>query len=219
MILAAGKIRLVFQPVLLLATGLALWLIFRNISFHGFFSSLRYLFESSFFGRCFEFYCGIFLALYIKKHGITFRQGKIPIWTSIGFGWIFLCIVFLAINAREISGADLNLGFETLINNFLLPPGIAILFYGLLIEASMVRKTLSSLLFVQLGKSSYVFYLIHVGPLFTLFYHILWQKPALVFIALQGVAYLLYCKLEKPLNHLIRRRFTSPPGPSEKPGK
>jgi peptidoglycan/LPS O-acetylase OafA/YrhL len=217
MVLISGRIRFIFQPILFIAAGLLLWVIFRNVPFHGFFSSLNFLFEFTFFGRCFEFYCGIFLALYVKKYGIRIRQGKKAFCSMGAICWIIVCIGGLAINTHQTKDPGWRLLYETLLNNFLLPPGIALLFYGLLTERSLVQRVLGSTLFVQLGKSSYVFYLMHLTPLFTLLYNAFYQKSVLVFIAMQFIAFILYTWVERPLNRLIRRQFSHPP-PPDAPG-
>jgi len=207
MILASRKIKLIFQPLLFIAAGLLLWIIFRNISFHGFFSTLQFLFEFTFFGRCVEFYTGIFLALYIKRRRDRLLPKKGYYRTAGGLLWMAACISFLVINRQHSKDPGVFLFYETLLNNFLLPPGIALLFYGLITERSFVRKLLESGVFVVLGKSSYVFYLIHNGPLFAFLYFNLYQKLELVFILMQGIALLLFILVERPLNTIIRRKF------------
>src|SRR5690606_4679237 len=51
-----------------------------------------------------------------------------------------------------------------IINTLFLPlVGIASFYYGLITENTIVSKILSNNPFVLLGKSSYIFYLIHMG--------------------------------------------------------
>ncbi|MFX7167379.1 hypothetical protein ABTI49_20220, partial [Acinetobacter baumannii] len=48
-------------------------------------------------------------------------------------------------------------------NNIVLPIGVVAFFYGLMKEKSLIRYLLSAPLMQLLGKSSYIFYLIHIG--------------------------------------------------------
>jgi len=208
-VLASGKRKIIFQPLLFIAAGLLLWMIFRNVSFHGFFSSLQFLFEFTFFGRCFEFYMGIMLARYIRKNRDALKQRTHVYRTCFGILYTILCIWLLAMNRKHFHGQGPFLAFETLINNFLLPPGIAILFYGLLVEGSVVRRILSSKVFELTGKSSYVFYLIHNSFLFSILYFHLGQKLQWTFLAIQLISIALYLLVERPLNQFIRRKFVS----------
>jgi peptidoglycan/LPS O-acetylase OafA/YrhL len=211
-ILASRKIKLIFQPLLWIAGGLLLWVIFRNLAFHGFFATLKFLFEFTFFCRCVEFYTGILLALYVKQHwdGLS-RKGYYR--TAGGILWIVFGISLLVINRQHSKDPGVFLFYETIVNNFLLPPGIALLFYGLLKEKNFVRKMLESRVFVLFGKSSYVFYLIHNGPLFALLYFNLYQKLEIVYVLMQLIALLLFLVVEKPLNNFIRRKFQYTPKP------
>jgi peptidoglycan/LPS O-acetylase OafA/YrhL len=56
-----------------------------------------------------------------------------------------------------------------LVNNILLPLPIASLLWGLIHERTWLQRLLQSRLLTLLGKSSYAFYLIHLGVGDTLF--------------------------------------------------
>ena len=203
------KMKLFYQPVLFIALGILLWDIFKNISFHGFFSSLTFLFEYTFFGRCFEFYTGIFLALYVKsKAQMTIK--KYSYRTTVGILYIITCVALLVINKRHSLEQGQFLFFETLVNNLILPLGIATLFYGLLIEKTWIRKMLETNIFTLLGKSSYIFYLIHNGFLFSFFFLTLHFNIVVIFFLMHGISITLYIFVEKPLNNLIRHAAYSP---------
>jgi peptidoglycan/LPS O-acetylase OafA/YrhL len=212
MVLFSRKVPYLLQALLFLLFGVALTVIFRPVSFHGFFGSFLSLFEYSFFGRCFEFYTGIMLARYVRKkiaEGYEGRRAGAPWRTIAGAGWMILCIGLMAANAHwnMVKKPDAFLFFETLLNNFLLPPGIALFFLGLIFERSWWQRLLVTPLLTTLGKSSYVFYLIHV-PLFSLFYFGWFaQKPLPTFLCMEILAWLLYIGVEHPLNALIRRKF------------
>ncbi|MBI3501194.1 MAG: acyltransferase [Bacteroidetes bacterium] len=205
LILISGRIKLIFQPLIFIGTGILLWLLFRNASFHGFFSSQQFLFEFTFFGRCIEFYAGIQLALlFMRRNNVSELQNKFY-KTLSGATYIIVCIGLLVINRWFSQEKNTFLFFETLINNIILPVGIAVFFYGLLTEKSIIRTMLATKLFTLLGKSSYIFYLIHNGFLFSFFYFALHLNIIVIFILLQCTSILLYFIAEKPLNNLIRR--------------
>ncbi len=215
MVLLSRRISYVLQFFIFFGAGLIIWMFCRKVSFYGLFSSLQFLFEYTFFGRCFEFYCGILLAQYIKKNGLANRVGSPPFFTIVSSGWIIACIAGLAVNTHLSTDKDWFLFFETLLNNFLLPPGIVLLFYGLLTEKSWSQKVLSTPFFEQLGKNSYCFYLIHLGPLLILMQVL--KKPVFAYIVLQFIAYGLYSWVERPLQKLIRQCFSPRPTSSSNP--
>ncbi|MBS1599897.1 MAG: acyltransferase [Bacteroidetes bacterium] len=205
LVLGSKKIRLLLQPLIFIAIGILLWMIFRNVSFHGFFSSLQFVFEFTFFGRCFEFYTGIMLALFVKSRSKINIETRVPYRTVAGIMYIIICLVSLVMNRRHSTDASQFLFFETLINNFLMPPGIAVLFFGLIVEKTWIQKILSSALFIVLGRSSYIFYLIHNGVLFVFLYTTLHINTAIIFVIIHLISITLYFGAEKPLNKLIRR--------------
>jgi peptidoglycan/LPS O-acetylase OafA/YrhL len=204
-IFAGRKIKFIFQALIFLGIGLFLWVCFRNLSFHGFFSSLQFLFEFTFFGRCVEFYAGMALAMYINRRRPPLQPEKRCYRTIGGVVAILFCISLMMLNHRCTGSHGRFIFFETLVNNFVLPFGIALFFYGLIMEGSLIRRILESGPMVLLGKSSYVFYLIHVGFLFPLLYGWLGQKLQWVYIAMQLISILTYLVIEKPFNRLIRR--------------
>jgi peptidoglycan/LPS O-acetylase OafA/YrhL len=211
MIYISGRVPYLLQALLFLSFGVCLTAIFSHISFHGFFSSWHLLFEYTFFGRCVEFYTGIMLALYVRKTAAAHSTPAKPFRTIAGIVWIALAIGGLAVNKHLYfhNQPGLHLLIETLINNFLLPPGIAFLYYGLIRERSLLRRLLSSALFTALGRSSYVFYLIHV-PFFAYLYFKFGERPIPVFLLMELIAWLMYISMEKPLNNLIRSKLGRP---------
>jgi peptidoglycan/LPS O-acetylase OafA/YrhL len=173
---------------------------------YGFFGSLNFLFNYTFFGRVFEFFIGIGLALMIKN--------KIDVKIKFTYlGIFFILISLLALYYLRIDGNfefGINHPLGIFINTFLLPfLGIAPLIYGLVNEESKISKLLSTKTFIILGKSSFVFYLIHLGvlkkalPIFenqmlSYLFH---------FFVIQFLAILIYNYLEEPLNKLLKRKL------------
>jgi peptidoglycan/LPS O-acetylase OafA/YrhL len=159
--LRKGKILNVFFAVL--GAGCILVLLTRllNIYYFGFFRDFRFMLLYTFFGRCFEFFVGIKLALFLKT-----QSGKTHFYgfcTIIGVSWIFLWIMALA----TLEDLDQMFGlfhpYSIIINNFIVPIGIVLLLTGILTENTILRSILASRPFELLGRSSYVFYLIHMG--------------------------------------------------------
>jgi peptidoglycan/LPS O-acetylase OafA/YrhL len=97
-----------------------------------------------------------------------------------------------------------------IINNILLPLfGIAPLFWGLIKEKTIFARIFASDLFVLLGKSSYVFYLIHMG-VFEILLNKISDNCLYLFVVLNLISVLLYLLLEAPLNKYFRSRIYQP---------
>ncbi len=189
-------------PLSLILTGCLLVEIFNGIDFHGFFSNYSFMFIYTFFGRCFEFFCGIGLALYFKDQ-IT-KEKKGSEFTSVGLAIMILLVVTMSsLRAQGQSGRESVFGIA--INNFLLPVSIALFFYGLMREKTLLKKILSSPLFITMGKASYTFYLIHVGFFYMLIHDHFTTNYVLIFLGLNLIALLLWYFVEEPANKVIRK--------------
>lgn len=196
---------MIILPVILIGTGCLLTLYFSHHPFHGFFRDIRFMFNFTFFGRCIEFFAGIATALYFK--GRQQRNGGGSKFTIIGTIMIIACVYGLSLlHTDEFYGDHHPAGI--LINNLVLPVfGIAVLFYGLLTEKNIITKFLSSAPMVLFGKSSYVFYLIHLGIAATLFYTRVSNNIILLFIFLNVMAVLIYKGFEHPVNIWLRKKL------------
>lgn len=186
-------------PILLIALGYVLVLIFNNRTIDGFFDSYSFMFIYTFFGRCFEFFCGVALALYFKP---IHRTG----WAFTGTGLLLMVALVFGLSRLGSSGVSgIQSSPGTLVNNFALPLVIALFFYGLLVEQTWLNKLLSFKLFTLLGKSSYTFYLIHVGVISVWLDTLVGGNLLLLFLALNIVAIILWMVFEEPLNRIIRK--------------
>jgi peptidoglycan/LPS O-acetylase OafA/YrhL len=200
-------------PVLLLLTGCLLVFVGKAISFYGFFGSLKFMLGYTFFGRCIEFFCGMALALYIKKYAERNNFKKITVFTFLGLSWITVCLLMMAYAANR-AGADLKIYVPIFINNALLPLGIICFFYGLIKEDSFIRTILGSKLMVLLGKASYIFYLVHMGVFKIIISEHISDNFLVKFILLNALAVLMYKLVENPLNKKIRKiKFTTKKSP------
>ncbi len=217
------------QPVIITLLGILLVLIFRNINWHGFFGNFTFMFLFTFLGRCFEFFVGIQLARYVIKKGFT-RTNKVH-FTYMGFVLMFVCVFVMALQPippHWAAGLESPVGIIT--NNYILCIAIALFFYGLLTESSTLKNILALPFVELLGKSSYIFYLIHLGWLYNLIHTgfnslnnyiftlydkwgVDWHSPfeydslnlLFIFIVLNGISIVLFKNIEEPLNHYIRK--------------
>ena len=236
--LAAPLVYLLWRksPALPLGIGMAvlaaLYPLSRQPWANGWLGPPRDLFLYTFFGRFFEFYAGIWLAKKAAASGAAAEPGRkgFPAFTAAGLAGIAGVIVALA--AIRSATADRYLygvyhPAGLVLNNLVLPIFIAAFYWGLIREASLVRRILSTRTADLLGRSSYAFYLIHIGPLFTyllgcvvLLASVFGAEAARTVDALLGrvgvrfafvtlLSIALYEAVEAPANRLIRRRFRS----------
>jgi len=217
------------QPVVLTAFAIVMVLIFRHVNWYGFFSNFPFVMLFTFFGRCFEFYVGVQLARIILNKG--FERTNKTAYTYLGFTLIFLCVLVMAfqpIPKGWTAGVQSPAGI--VVNNYFLCVAVALFFYGLLTETTVLRKVLALPFVELLGKSSYIFYLIHLGWIYNLIHRgtdwlndyafdlydkwgVDWHSPfendklnlLYAFIVLNAIAILLFKTIEEPLNHYIRK--------------
>lgn len=192
------------QPLALLAFGSLLVVVFapHYARFNGFFGSFRFMLLFTFFGRCVEFYAGMQLARW-------YQQGRLRRYPVSGLltGLGLLIIGAVACGLVLIKGGytyGQEHPFGIALNNVVLPGGIMLLFAGLLTERTWVSWLLSTRLLQVLGKSSYVFYLIHMGVLHDFLAARLTTSNALLFLVLNAVALGIHLGIEEPLNRWLR---------------
>lgn len=166
----------------------------------GFFGSIEFMFQWTFFGHTLEFMMGMGLAIFISRESRTHKEGNLI--TCIGIVWIIACAVLIATLEQKINYIH-HEHLKILTINFLLPPGICLLFYGLLRESTFVRRVLSTSYFDLLGKSSYAFYLIHLGVLSVALHKL--EIPMLLSLGVTiALSILLFKAVEEPLHRYIR---------------
>jgi peptidoglycan/LPS O-acetylase OafA/YrhL len=228
-LIAKKYTRFYIQPVVLTAFAVLMTLIFSHINWHGFFGNFPFVMLFTFFGRCFEFFVGVQLARMVLNKGFH-RTHKTP-YTYLGFGLIFICVFGMALQPVPkgwSAGVESPLGI--IINNYFLCIAVALFFYGLLTETTRFKKILANPFVELLGKSSYIFYLIHLGWLYNLIHAafdrlnnysftlydkwgVNWVSPfeydklnlLYAFLLLNGISILLFKLVEEPLNHYIRK--------------
>lgn len=219
-------------PGVLLLTGIILVLIFRNLSFYGFYGNFTFMFLYTFTGRCIEFFIGIAVARICLLHSEKIKKFALPVYTIGGFLLACTAIGIMAslpLSKEHPYGQYHPMGIIS--NNIILPCGVALLFYGLINEPSLFKKFLSTPTMQLLGKSSYIFYLVHIGfiahasnswaqgeidKLYNWLYDKGWDwfpdningniiSTAIVFIILNIVSIVLYKLIEHPVNEWIRK--------------
>ncbi|MDB5200408.1 MAG: acyltransferase [Chitinophagaceae bacterium] len=179
-----------------------------------FLHSPDFIFADTFFGHFFEFYCGIFLALLIlnrENNGNLVLKGST--WTLAGCIGIFISIGILILS-NNMNDPTQRIEF-ILINNFILPIPVAVLYYGLICEKSWASRFLSIPIMGLLGRTSYAFYLVHMivieaiaAPLLSPYFSGYRNLYVLVvFILTQLIALLIFIFYEEPLNIFIRKKF------------
>ncbi|RDB05688.1 acyltransferase family protein [Runella aurantiaca] len=150
------------------------------------------------FGRFFEFGVGIYAALWLRKNQnpLAFRFKTI---VAVG-GAIGVIIGYvLAVYYGQFS----VIYTEWLLYNLLLPVAIGFGLAGISTEKTFINRVLSHSLAQTLGKSSYAFYLIHLGPVAVVLQRYVSNNALVLFILLWIVAYGLYRWVERPLYSLI----------------
>jgi len=156
--------------------------------------------QYDFYFNIFEFFAGITLAYLTLKKRISFSRN----WVT----WFGLSIIILFIFGKGYLPHDTKFSqlAEVIFLSFF---GIAPLLWGLIYEKTIIQEILGSRIFVLLGKSSYVFYLIHKGfiPVFMSDY--ITDNKLVIFVLLNVLSVLMFTYLEEPLNHFIRKKFNS----------
>ena len=149
-----------------------------------------------------EFFSGIALALVMLRKKL---KTGIPIATYGGLAVIALYLVGMQVVRTPLGlktdiGTFVSMGFLSLL-------GIAPLLWGLIHENTWISRILGHPWMVLLGKSSYIFYLIHKGfvPIFINDY--ISDNKLIIFILLNVLSIILFRYIEEPMNHYIRRKF------------
>ncbi|HTY42980.1 MAG TPA: acyltransferase [Thermoanaerobaculia bacterium] len=192
----------------------------------------RYLMLYTFFGRFFEFYVGIWLAERVAAGtAAASRARRVPVLTLVGGAGIFgvvaaLAAIFAATKPRYMYGLYHPAGIA--LNNFVLPVFVAVFYLGLIRERSPAQRLFATKAANLLGRSSYAFYLIHMGILREYLARAVVVGGALVsaraeaaatgfvtstaglFVLVNVAAIGLYKGVEAPANRYLRRRFASP---------
>ncbi|MBD2721480.1 acyltransferase family protein [Hymenobacter armeniacus] len=195
-------------PLALVAVGIGLVLLCRLHPWHGLFGSFDFLFQFTYPGRAVEFFVGVGLAWWLRRGAGPWAPGWL---TYVGAMGVLLCLGALSLlHGPQIGAFGVLRPAGMFLNNVLLPLlGIGPLLWGLVQENTWLSRWLSSRPLVLLGKSSYAFYLIHMGAVQELVHRWL-GSSFLTVLALYGLSMALYWLIEEPLNHWLRRALGRP---------
>ncbi|GAB3804276.1 acyltransferase [Spirosoma humi] len=163
---------------------------------------LPFLFFYTFFGRSFEFVAGMWLALQYRQNQLP----TVPHTTKMGLLLMSGCVLWQSSASQRIARPMLLAGSEVVAYNFVLPVGICLFLLGLLGSNSGLRRVLSHSIVQLLGRSSYAFYLIHVGVVAHGLQRAGVANYGLLFGLLALIAHGLYIFIEKPLHRWLRAR-------------
>lgn len=202
--------RLSIFTLFTLITGIAITGIIGGKTHAGYFNDLPFTLYFTFFGRVFEFACGIYLALVIRKKIAGQWLNKIgSASTYLGLSIVILAIAGLTFTANYYQTAKAN---ETLIgiaiNNFVMPAGAILLFYGLINFPSVIQKIFGNRLAVELGNSTYSFYLLHTTFVLSWIFKYISHNIAIAFFTMIIFSYLFYRTIEQPIDKLIKARWS-----------
>ncbi len=173
-----------------------------------------FVMTTTFFGYFFAFYTGAWLALLIlerEKNGNVKRKGMIYTIT----GTIGTMLAMAALACIYHTAGPLNITQLVLVNNFILPVPVTMLYFGLISENTLLSKFLSCKLLGLLGRTSYSFYLLHsmlidylAIPFFLKYFDGHYNLFVITtFIMAQLLAFLLFILYEEPLNVFIRKKI------------
>lgn len=181
----------------------------------GFLQTPTFVLTTTFFGHFVEFFAGVYLALAVTKlerTGTLRQPGSRR--TLAGLAGVSLLIAAMLVIYRRPGPLDYRA--VILLNNFLIPLPIALLYWGLIREETALSRVLSSRFAGLLGRSSYSFYLLHMPIVRYVSLPVLLLLPGrrplvvlLTFALVWMLAIALFVFYEEPVNLALRRRFRS----------
>ena len=132
---------------------------------HGLFGSYRHLFNHTFFGRVLEFGLGVGVARWWAARPPQPAPRWLWPWRTLAGAALALAVLALlaALNSPTDWYDGKRYPAAIVLANAAFPAAVALLLAGLLAEKSALRKLLAAPLAQALGRSSYFFYLLHIG--------------------------------------------------------
>lgn len=203
---------LIFGVLTLAAVGAAIVRIAPHP--YGFFSTYKFMCIFTLFGRVGEFATGMALAYALKRGSLPSRLSL----TWLGLLWMAVCIVGMTfLRVEGVEGIENSSYGLLIVNNLFFPLGVAALLGGLIQEDTWLRRLLSTKAADVLGKSSYAFYLVHMGVIAGLVHNeqliasignVL--TTILTFVAMLLVAWLAWRFVEEPLREKLHAKSNKP---------
>ncbi len=196
------RIKLMFQALLIFLTGIILATYVTPNSWHEFMPNYMSVLSYTFFGRCFEFFAGIQLALWYKNDSSLLRVKFNKTYAGIT-GILFIVLVLADIKGGHRWGIHRYSGI--FLNNIVLPIFVCSLIAGLLTEDTYVKRFLEQKKMVVLGKSSYAFYLIHYGIWHLFVKTFITQNFFMELILSTSLSVVVFHWIEEPANKFFRK--------------
>ncbi|MDY3537914.1 acyltransferase [Riemerella anatipestifer] len=192
------KIWLYLLPIFIFGFGLGMKEIFSN------FSNLGGFLQKNIAVYIVEFFIGIGLALFVNKKGGGAKVFNNKV-TYVGMGFILVYLLGMQyfriiFDLKSELGKFVSMGVLSLL-------GIAPLLWGLIYEKTIISKILSAPFMVLLGKSSYIFYLIHKGFIPIFINDNIWNNKLFIFVVLNVISIVLFKYIEEPANLWIRKSY------------
>lgn len=173
--------------------GLSLW----GSGTGFFFENLPFLVHYTFWGHSLDFLSGFGLFLFLRKNPGPDRQK--PVRTYVGLMLFGIVLVMMTQAYQDDPDSWINSLFWS---HLVMPVSFALLLAGLMTEKSYPQRFLALPLVQELGKSSYAFYLLHLGVLGTL-YKVLGGMGYFLFISF--ISWLAYHWVEKPIGNFFKK--------------
>jgi peptidoglycan/LPS O-acetylase OafA/YrhL len=198
-----------FYPLLLVSCGVLLVALCSHfLPRASLLPTIEYMLSATFFGRCVEFMVGIGLAFWTASRYSHSQQLHTEKATLLGCLGIMTVVLLLAIIEQTLPEASSAHQYTyALVCYVLLPFPIAVLFWGLTQERTWLQQVLATKTFDLLGKSSYAFYLIHLGVIDTLFNRYVTDNWVVRLVAYTFLSIALYKWVEHPFNKLLRAKM------------
>ena len=165
-----------------------------------FLENIPFVVHYTFWGHCWDFFAGFGLFICFKKEQVP--NFKFPALTYTGM--VLYGIVLFCMTSAYLADPD-SWNNSLFWSHFVMPISFAALMAGLIIEDSPLKKWLASTLMQELGKSSYAFYLLHLGLLSFLYR---WLGWAGYFLLITVVSWLVYRYLENPVAAFFKGKLT-----------
>lgn len=165
-----------------------------------------FIFNSTFFGRFVEFFCGMLLAIFLRNENKWMIELPKKNLTLISCSFLFLslfCISLFEIDTYD-QGTEHIAGL--LIRNLILPIFICLFLLGLITETTWLSAILSTRVAILMGNASYIFYLVHIGYVNRKIvrFHFINDRNFILLWLISITGYLL---IEKPIYNFARKRI------------
>lgn len=190
-----GKI-VYLAPLFLILTGLFFSKLLNNSILYG---GVDFTMNYTFFGRSTEFFVGIFLAQIVKEYNKTESSKWIRPIQGVIFG-VLLAWVLHFISVYFNYDFGIRSYFGMIVNTLLIPIFVVapvILTY----TSKKIKSSLFESNFMQvLGKSSFVFYLIHVGIVRNFLGYLGISNEIIMLLSLLFLSFLIWRFVEEPIH-------------------